>query len=141
MALCATGKSTQVGAERYDLSIADIVSIQDETSEFVAPTLSGQVQKIDAEHAKAKKTDNHTADECLLREPDLQNSGNFPLFLFCETCGPQLDCNENTGKGERTQIESCKTMKGSTMKIYQYQRFKWCPGAESNHRHEDFQFS
>ena len=20
-----------------------------------------------------------------------------------------------------------------------YQRFKWCPGAESNHRHEDFQ--
>ena len=25
------------------------------------------------------------------------------------------------------------------MNIEQYQEFLWCPGAESNHRHEDFQ--
>ena len=25
------------------------------------------------------------------------------------------------------------------MKTEQYQEFEWCPGAESNHRHEDFQ--
>lgn len=25
------------------------------------------------------------------------------------------------------------------MNIEQYQAFEWCPGAESNHRHEDFQ--
>ena len=27
----------------------------------------------------------------------------------------------------------------SMEKTHYYQEFEWCPGAESNHRHEDFQ--
>ncbi|WP_137701998.1 winged helix-turn-helix domain-containing tetratricopeptide repeat protein [Marimonas lutisalis] len=79
VALSATENRTQVWAERYDRSIADIFSIQDEISEIVASTLAGRVQKIDTERAKAKKTDNLSAYECLLRGLDLHKSGDVSL--------------------------------------------------------------
>jgi len=76
VALSATENGTQVWAERYDRSIADIFTIQDEISEIVASTLAGRVQRIDTERAVAKKTDNLSAYECLLRGLDLHKSGD-----------------------------------------------------------------
>gem|GEM_PF-4228092 len=64
--------------------------------------------------------------------------------MFCES-GPY-----SIGKRERQTGEDCQTFCRKASNPIQvrnrqyhksklFQLFKWCPGAESNHRHEDFQ--
>jgi TolB-like protein len=77
VALTDTHGEKQVWAERYDRAVKDIFDVQDEISETVASTLVGRLQKIDTARVQAKKSDNLTAYEYLLRGLDLHKSGTI----------------------------------------------------------------
>jgi adenylate cyclase len=77
VALTDTRGENQVWAERYDSAAADIFDVQDEISETVASTLVGRLQKIGTARVQAKKSDNLTAYEYLLRGLDLHKSGSI----------------------------------------------------------------
>jgi TolB-like protein len=77
VALTDTHSEKQVWAERYDRAVKDIFDVQDEISETVASTLVGRLQKIDTARVLAKKSDNLTAYEYLLRGLDLHKSGTI----------------------------------------------------------------
>lgn len=77
VALTDTRTGKQVWAERYDRAARDVFEVQDEISETVASTLVGRLQKIGTARAQAKKSDNLTAYEYLLRGLDLHKSGDI----------------------------------------------------------------
>jgi TolB-like protein/Tfp pilus assembly protein PilF len=77
VALTDTRTENQVWAERYDRAVRDIFDVQDEISETVASTLVGRLQKLGTARVQAKKSDNLSAYEYLLRGLDLHKSGTI----------------------------------------------------------------
>jgi TolB-like protein len=74
--LIETANEKHVWAEKFDRPIDDIFKIQDEITETVVSTVTGQIRRIETERSHSRGTDNLRAYDHLLRGLSYHKNGN-----------------------------------------------------------------
>lgn len=73
--LIETATEKHVWAEKFDCSIDDIFKIQDEITEMIVSTVSGQIRRIETDRSNSRGTDNLRAYDHLLRGLSYHKNG------------------------------------------------------------------
>ena len=73
--LIETATEKHVWAEKFDCSINDVFKIQDEITEKIVSTVSGQIRRIETDRSNSRGTDNLRAYDHLLRALSYHKNG------------------------------------------------------------------